>query len=48
MARITVSIPKWLKERLDKIPDINLLEVMKEGMRKRLEALERMRERGEL
>lgn len=48
MARITVSIPKWLKERLDKRPDVNWPEVMKEGMRKRLEALQRMRARGEL
>lgn len=48
MARITFSIPKKLKERLDKRPDVNWPEVMKEGVMKRLEALERMRARGEL
>jgi len=48
MIRTTFSIPKELKERLDKIPEINWPEVFKEGLRKKLEVLEKLRARGEL
>ncbi|MEA3379023.1 MAG: hypothetical protein U9Q69_05310 [Nanoarchaeota archaeon] len=48
MERLTLSIPKELKDRLDKMPEINWPEVMKQGILKRLEALKRMRARGEL
>jgi len=48
MKRVTFSISKELKERMDKRPDVNWSEVFKEGLRKRLEALQRMRARGEL
>ena len=46
--RTTFSIPKELKERLDKRPDVNWPEVFKEGLRKKLEKLEELRARGEL
>lgn len=48
MVRMTFSIPDELKERLDKRPDVNWPEVIKEGIRKRLEVLERLHARGEL
>ncbi len=46
--RMTFSIPNELKERLDKRPDVNWPEVVKEGLKKRLEVLERLHARGEL
>ncbi len=46
--RTTFSIPKELKERMDKRPDINWPEVFKEGLRKKLEKLEELRARGEI
>lgn len=46
--RTTFSIPKELKERIDKRPDVNWPEVFKEGLRKKLEALEKLRARGEI
>lgn len=48
MKRFTVSVSREFKERLDRHPDINWPEVMKEGIRKRLEVLEKLRARGEL
>lgn len=48
MKRVTFSISRRLKERIDARPDVNWPEVFKEGLRKRLEALQRMRVRGEL
>jgi len=48
MKRVTFSIPRSLKERLDKRPDVNWPEVFKEGLRKKLEKLEELRARGEL
>lgn len=48
IVRVTFSIPKELKERFDKRPDINWPEVFKEGIRKKLEKLEELRARGEL
>ena len=46
--RTTFSIPKELKERMDKRPDVNWPEVFKQGLKKRLEILEKLRARGEL
>ena len=48
MMRATFSIPRELKERLDRRPDINWPEVFKEGLKKRLEKLEELKKRGEL
>lgn len=48
MKRTTYSIPDELKERLDERRDINWPEVFKEGIKKKLEILEKLRARGEL
>lgn len=48
MKRFTVSIPKELKERLDKSPCINWPEAIKESLKKRLEKFEELEKRGEL
>ena len=48
MDRLIVSIPDDLKKRLDAMPHINWPEVMKQGITKKLEALERLRARGEI
>jgi len=51
MKTLTLSIPKELKEKLDKFPEINWPEVLRNRLRKRAEALlkfEEMRKRGEL
>lgn len=48
MIRMTFSIPDELKKRLDAKPDVNWPEVFKEGIRKKLEALEKLHARGEL
>ena len=48
IVRMTFSISDKLKKRLDERPDINWSEVFKEGLRKKLEVLERLRERGEI
>ena len=51
MKRFTVSIPKELKDKLDKIPGINWPEVAKEGILEKLfklEKFEKLENRGEL
>ena len=48
MIRTTFSIPKELKEKLDKQPEVNWPEVFKRGLKKRLEILNNLRARGEL
>ena len=48
MIRMTFSIPKELKDRLDKRPDVNWPEVFKDGLRKKLEKLEELKAKGEL
>ena len=48
MKRLTVSIPRELKEKLDKQPEINWPEVAKQGILKRLAKLEELERRGEL
>jgi hypothetical protein len=48
MKRFTVSVSKEFKEKLDKFPEINWPEVMKQGIIKRLELLEKLHSRGEL
>jgi len=44
MKRFTVSIPKELKERLDKRPEINWPEVIKEGIKEKIAKLEKFEE----
>lgn len=44
MKRVTFSMPKELKEKLDKHPDINWSEVVKEGIRKWVAKLEKFEE----
>lgn len=44
MKRVTFSIPKDLKEKLDKYPDINWPEVVKEGIKKWVAKLEKFEE----
>ena len=46
--RTTFSIPDELKKRMDKRPDVNWPEVFKQGLKKRLEVLEKLHARGEL
>ncbi len=41
MKRFTISIPKDLKEELDKIPEIDWPELMKAGIIKKIEQLEK-------
>ena len=41
MGKITLSIPKELKEELNKYPEINWTEVLKAGLRKKIEKLEK-------
>ena len=48
MERLTLSIPDELKKRLDAMPHINWPEVMKQGIKKKLEALEKLHARGEI
>ena len=48
MVRMTFSIPAELKKKLDSRPDINWPEVFKEGLKKKLEILEKLHARGEL
>lgn len=47
---LTLSIPEELKKRMDKLPEVNWSEVLKNRLRKRAEALlkfEKIRKRGE-
>ncbi|MBU0757640.1 MAG: hypothetical protein KKF44_06225 [Nanoarchaeota archaeon] len=48
MERFTISVSKEFKEKLDRHPDINWPEVMKQGIIKKLETLERLHAKGEL
>ena len=51
MAKLTLSIPKELKERLDKMPEVNWPEVMRAGIEKKVKQLEKFEQlvnRGEL
>ena len=48
MYRFTVNVSKEFKEKLNKHPDINWPEVMKQGILKKLELLENLRAKGEL
>lgn len=44
MLRVTFSIPKELKDKLDKYPDVNWPEVVKEGIKRWVAKLERFEE----
>jgi len=48
IVRMTFSIPKELKERMDKRPEVNWPEIFRQGLEKRLIVLEKLRNRGEL
>ncbi len=48
MVRMTFSISDDLKKKLDSKSDINWPEVLKEGLKKRLELLEKLHAQGEL
>jgi hypothetical protein len=48
MVRMTFSIPEDLKKKLDSKPDVNWPEVLKEGLKKKLEILEKLHAQGEL
>lgn len=48
MVRMTFSISDDLKRKLDSRPDVNWPEVFKEGLRKKLKVLEKLRARGVL
>jgi len=41
MKRFTVSIPKELKERIDKMPHINWPQIAKQGVLKKLKQLQK-------
>jgi hypothetical protein len=44
MATFTISIPKELKDRIDKYPEINLAEYLKRRFQIRLKELEKFEE----
>jgi hypothetical protein len=48
MKRFTVSIPQNLKERLDRLPDVNWPEVAMKGVLNKLYQLEKLESMGEL
>jgi hypothetical protein len=48
MVRMTFSISDDLKKKLDSKSDINWPEVLKEGLKRRLELLEKLHVKGEL
>lgn len=51
MPKVTLSIPKELKERLDKHPEVNWTEVLRRGIKDKLAKLvkfEELERRGEL
>jgi hypothetical protein len=48
MIRMTFSISEELKKKLDSIPDINWPEVLKEGLKRKLDILEKLHAKGEI
>ena len=48
MIRMTFSIPNELKKKLEKRSDINWSEIFKQGIKNKLEILERLHEKGEI
>lgn len=44
MKRFTVSIPRDLKKRLDKRPEVNWPEVIREGIKEKIRKLEKFEE----
>ena len=41
MGRITLSIPDELKKKLDKLPQVNWVEVARDGLKKKVEQLKK-------
>lgn len=48
MVRMTFSISDELKKKLDKRPDINWSEIFKQGLKNKLETLEKLHAKGEI
>ncbi|MCX6665558.1 MAG: hypothetical protein NT038_05800 [Euryarchaeota archaeon] len=48
MVRLTFAISDDLKKKLSLQPDVNWPEVFKEGLKKKLEQLEKLHARGDL
>lgn len=48
MVRMTFSISDDLKKKLNSKPDINWSEVLKEGLKRRLDLLEKLHAKGEI
>jgi len=51
MAKLTLSVPKELKDRLDKMPEVNWSEVIRAGIEKKVKQLEKFEQlvsRGEI
>ncbi|MEA2055297.1 MAG: hypothetical protein U9O49_00500 [Candidatus Thermoplasmatota archaeon] len=48
MVRMTFSISDKLKKKLDKRPDINWPEILKQGLKNKLEILEKLHAKGEI
>ena len=46
MVRMTFSISDDLKKKLDKQPDINWSEIFKQGLKNKLEILEKLHAKG--
>ncbi len=48
MPKVTLSVSKDIKEKLDKFPNVNWPEVLRAGIKDKLEKLTRLEDRGEL
>ena len=48
MVRMTFSISDDLKKKIDERPDINWSEIFIQGIKKKLEALEKLHAKGEI
>ena len=48
MVRMTFSIPDDLKKKIDKRPDINWSEIFIQGIKKKLDTLEKLNAKGEI
>lgn len=48
MKRFTINIPQELKQKIDKMPQVNWPEIAKEGILKQLDKVEKLTSRGEL
>lgn len=44
MAKLTLSIPREFKERMDSLPEVNWSEVLRRGLKRRLDKLMKFEE----